>query len=134
MAHLDALDEIIGTTVIATLQDYLKLQVLWNFSNNLSEEIEETAFAFQGGVLGGVEAMPPLEERALDHVNGLLGEAVGQLYVAETFPPEAKAQIEELVQELITAYGARLAANDWMTAETKALALAKLDMLQVKVG
>ena len=133
-AYLDALDAIVGTTAMATLKDYLKLQVLWAFSDNLNEELAETAFAFQGRVLGGVEEMAPVEERVLDEVNGLLGEAVGQLYVAEAFPPEAKAQIEELVQELILAYGARLEANPWMTPETKELALAKLAELKVKVG
>jgi len=132
--YLDALTAIVEATPVETLKDYLRLQLLWSFSNNLSLAIEETAFDFQGRVLGGVEEMRPIDERALDQVNGLMGEAVGRLYVAEAFPPEAKAQIEDLVANLKVAFQQRLEANGWMSPETKGKALAKLAALDVKVG
>jgi len=132
--YLDALPTIIEATPIATLKDYQRLQVLWNFSNNLSADIEGTAFDFYGRTLGGVEEMRPLDERALDQVNGLMGEAVGRIYVAEAFPPEAKAQIEELVANLLVAFHGRIEANAWMTPETRAKAIEKLGTLEVKVG
>jgi predicted metalloendopeptidase len=132
--YLDALPAIVESTPVDVLKDYLKLELLWGASGTLSEEIEATAFAFQGGVLGGVQEQRPIAERSLETVNFALGEAVGKLYVEAYFPPEAKAQIETLVAELIRAYRLRLEANPWMTPETKATALAKLDKFRVKVG
>ncbi|CAA9557065.1 MAG: hypothetical protein AVDCRST_MAG19-1320 [uncultured Thermomicrobiales bacterium] len=132
--YLDALPGIIEATPIEVLKDYLKLELIWGASRTLSEEIEATAFSFRGTVLGGVQEQRPIEERSLEGVNYLLGEAVGKLYVDAYFPPEAKAQIESLVAELIRAYRLRLEANPWMTPATKATALAKLDKMRVKVG
>ena len=132
--YLDALSAIVEGTPVDVLKDYLKLELIWTVSDYLTEEIEATAFAFRGGVLGGVQEQRPIAERALETVNFGLGEAVGKLYVEAYFPPEAKAQIEALVAELIRAYRLRLEANPWMTAETKATALAKLAKLRVKVG
>ena len=132
--YLDALPAIVAATPVETLKDYLRLRLLWNLSESLTSAIEETAFDFHGRVLGGVEEMRPIEERTLDQVNGLMGEAVGKLYVAEAFPPEAKAQVEELVADVKVAFQRRLEANSWMSPETKAKALEKLAALDVKVG
>ncbi|MDQ3780848.1 MAG: M13 family metallopeptidase [Chloroflexota bacterium] len=132
--YLKSLDGIVRQTPVDTLRDYMKLELLWTFSSNLSLEIEETAFNFDGRVLNGLEEMSPIEERALDQVNLTLGEALGQLYVAENFPPEAKAQILELIDALRFAFRVRLEANTWMSPEAKAEAFKKLDTLQVKVG
>ncbi len=132
--YLNALPGIVESTPIDVLKDYLKLELLWSFAGNLSEDVERAAFDFQGRVLGGVEELRPLEERALEQVNGTLGEAVGKLYVAETFPPEAKARITELVNALIIAFRDRLEVNSWMTSETKVRALDKLASINVKVG
>ena len=96
-AYLDAVDEIVDATDLETIKDYLKLQVLCNTASALSEEMDDTAFDFSGTALYGVEERRPDEERALGAVNGALGFALGKLYVDEYFPPEAKAQIEELV-------------------------------------
>jgi putative endopeptidase len=78
--------------------------------------------------------LPPIEERVLGDVNGSLGDAVGKLYVDEYFPPEAQAQILELVDELVAAFRARIEANSWLSDSAKAEALEKLDNLIVKVG
>ena len=103
-------------------------------ASDLTEELGNIVFSFYGTTLNGVEEQPPLEERALGAVNGSLGFALGQLYVDEYFPPEAKAAIEELVARLVVATRARIEALDWMSPETKATALGKLDKLRVKVG
>jgi putative endopeptidase len=132
--YLQALDGIVRRTPLSVLKDYLKLQLLWGQSGYLSEEVEQTAFDFQGRVLGGLEAPPPLERRALEQVNGLMGQAVGKLYVDEHFPPEAKAQNADLVEWLRAAFRQRLEANSWMTPATRAVALDKLDAMGVKVG
>jgi predicted metalloendopeptidase len=131
--YLEKLAPILEQTPIETLRDYLRLQLLWSYSNNLDLELEETAFAFSKS-LGGQSEMAPLDERALGQVSGLMGDALGKLYVAEHFPPEAKEAIGELVDRIVAAFRARLEANEWMTPETRQRALEKLDTLRVKVG
>ena len=133
IGYLDALAGILEETSIETLRDYLRVQLFWNFYNNLDIELEETAFAFLQS-LGGAPTMPPVEERALSQTSLLMGDALGQLYVAEHFPPEAKQEMEALVDRIIEAFGERLERNEWMTPETKEKALAKLETLRVKVG
>jgi putative endopeptidase len=132
--YLEALDAIVKDTPIDVLKDFVKLEVYWSFADFLSEDIGQTAFNFQGGVLGGVEEQAPLEERTLDQTSGMVGEAIGQLYVEAYFPPEAKEQITTLVDSLIAAFRVRIEENPWMTDETKKIALEKLDAMEVKVG
>jgi putative endopeptidase len=132
-AYLDRLGQILAETPIETLRDYLRVQLLWNFYNNLDLELEETAFTFFQA-LGGQSVMPPLDERVLGQVNGLMGDALGKLYVDEHFPPEAKAEMIDLVDGIVTAFGDRLERNEWMTPETRERALEKLSTLRVKVG
>jgi predicted metalloendopeptidase len=134
LRYMEALAGIVGAVPVDVLKDYVKLEVMWSFADFLSEDIGAVAFAFQGGVLGGVEEQRPLEERTLDQVSGMLGEAIGKLYVAEYFPPEAKAQITALVDALLEAFGDRLERATWMSPETKAKAQEKLARIGVKVG
>ncbi len=110
-AYLDQLDAILEETSIETLRDYLRVQLLWSFYNNLDLELEETAFTFFQA-LGGQSVMPPLDERALGQVNGLMGDALGKLYVDAHFPPEAKAEMIDLVDGIVTAFGDRLERNE----------------------
>jgi predicted metalloendopeptidase len=131
--YLDELGAILEAKPIETLRNYLRLQLLWNFYNNLDLSLEETAFTFLQS-LGGQPTMPPVEERALSQVSGLMGDALGRLYVAEHFPPEAKTEIIALVDGIVAAFGRRLEQNTWMTPETRQKALAKLSTLRVKVG
>jgi putative endopeptidase len=131
--YLDAIDGIVDATDLETIKDYLKLQVLWNTASALTKEMDDTAFSF-ATVLSGVQEQRPDEEQALGAVNGALGEALGKLYVEKYFPPEAKAQIEELVGHLKDATRGRIEKVAWMSPETKAAALAKLDAMHVKVG
>jgi putative endopeptidase len=132
-AYLESIDEIVNSTDLETIKDYLTLQVLWNTASTLTREMDDLAFSFST-TLVGVEEQIPDEEQALNAVNGALGFALGKLYVDEYFPPEAKAQVEELVAEIKDATRARIENLDWMTPETKAEALRKLDTMRVKVG
>jgi putative endopeptidase len=133
-AYLDAIDNIVNSTDLETIKEYLTLQVLWNTASALTKEMDDTVFSFYGTTLYGVEEQSPDEEQALGAVNGALGEALGKLYVEEYFPPEAKAQIEELVDHIKAATRARIENLTWMSPETKSKALAKLDTMRVKVG
>jgi putative endopeptidase len=132
--YLAAIDKIVNSTDLQTIKDYLKLQVLWNTASGLSREMDDTAFSFYGTVLSGVEKQRPDEEQAMNAVNGAVGEALGKIYVEKYFPPEAKAQIEELVGRIKDATRGRIENVTWMSPETKKEALAKLDAMGVKVG
>ncbi len=132
--YMEGLGDIVRATPLAVLKDFLTLQLLWASSASLSEVMETTAFAFYGTSLNGLEVLAPVEGRTLDQVNAYLGDALGKLYVEAYFPPEAKAQSAELMEELVSAYRERLERNSWMTEETKTHALAKLDTIRIKVG
>jgi putative endopeptidase len=132
--YLAALDGIVRRTPVTTLKSYLVLEALWSFADYLDGEIAATAFAFDGTILGGVTEREPLEQRVIDQLDGMVGEAVGKLYVAEHFPPEAKAEIEALVAEIVAAFRVRLEQNARMSPETRLRAIAKLDAMRVKVG
>ncbi len=132
-AYMEKLDGIVRGTDLATIREYLKLGLMWNTAGFLSDEIGATAFEF-GKALSGQGERQPIERRVLGQVNGTVGFAVGKLYVAENFPPEAKAQITELTDAVLAAFRVRLANNPWMTPEAKAVALEKLANMRVKVG
>lgn len=132
--YLNAVDGIVQKTDLKTVKDYLKLQALWSAAPSLSEEISDTAFAFTGTTLTGVTAQKSLDEQALNAVNASLGFALGKLYVEKYFPPEAKAQIEKLVDREVDATRRRIEALSWMSPETKKTAEGKLDKLRKKVG
>jgi predicted metalloendopeptidase len=131
--YLKALPEIMARMPVETLRAYLTWELMSSWAAALTEELGDTAFAFDQ-VLTGLEEQPKLEERVLDQVNAALPDAVGRLYVDKYFPPEAKATIEELTQDVLAAFGERLAANAWMTLVTRAKAVEKLDAVTVKVG
>jgi putative endopeptidase len=131
--YLQSLPDIMAKTPVETLRAYLMLELVTAWADALDTELGDIAFAFDH-VLTGLEQQPKLEERVLDQVNGALPDAVGKLYVAEHFPPEAKAAIEVLAHDVLGAFGERLATNTWMTPETKAKAVAKLAAVTVQVG
>jgi putative endopeptidase len=84
--------------------------------------------------MNGVTQQGSIQDRSFDQVNYYLSDAIGKLYVAEYFTPQAKAQSFALVETIIAAYRLRLERNRWLSAETKAKALEKLDALRIKVG
>jgi len=134
LGYLQGLDAIVQATDLATIKDMMKLQLMWFAAPYVDAETYDIYFSLMGVALGGQQSPLPTEERVLNHVNGVMGEAVGQLYVAEVFPAEAKNQITVLVDNILAAYRERLEANPWMSAETKAIALDKLDKVGMKVG
>lgn len=130
---LSSIEGILAATDLQTIKDFLKLQTLWFTADLLTQDIQKIAFDFTSNFSGATE-QKPLDEQALDAVNGALGFALGKLYVDSYFPPEAKAQIEDLVAKVIAATKVRVNALDWMSPETKKTAIAKLDALRIKVG
>ncbi|ACZ30135.1 Neprilysin [Xylanimonas cellulosilytica DSM 15894] len=100
----------------------------------LTDEIVEANFDFYGRTLSGAQEVRERWKRGVALVEGALGEAVGEQYVARHFPPAHKARMDELVANLVAAYRESIEGLDWMTDETKAKALAKLEKFTPKIG
>ena len=132
--HMKALDKIIVETGLDTWQTYLKWVALNTRAGSLNEALDEQNFEFYGKTLSGTEEQRPMWRRAVNTVNGTLGELVGKVYVKKHFPPEAKARMEELVRNLILAYENSIRELDWMSEATKAEALDKLSKFTPKIG
>ena len=116
------------------IKAYIEFKLLEAASSYLSDEFYDTSFAFYGKVLSGREAPSERWKRSIRLVDGTLSDAVGQMYVKQYFPPEAKERMINLVKNLQTALGERIDQQTWMSDETKAKAHEKLDAFYVKVG
>ena len=91
-------------------------------------------FDLNGRLVGGLEEIPPRWKRGVRWTNALIGEAVGKLYVERHFPPEAKARMESLVDNLMTAFGEAIDGLEWMSDETKAKAQTKRASMAYLIG
>lgn len=131
---LTGLSALIESVSLDTWKSYLKLCVLTSFAPLLAKEIDATNFAFYGTTLSGVPQQRERWKRAVSLIDGHLGEALGQLYVERHFPPENKARMVELVDNLIAAYADAIDELDWMTAPTKQAAHEKLATFRPKIG
>jgi putative endopeptidase len=131
---LIAANKLLTTYPIESWKTYLRTHVINDYSSYLTPELERQSFAFYGTVLTGTKQMKPLWRRILRVVNGSLGEILGALYVKNYFPPEAKQKVVAIVDDLFTAYEARINSLDWMTSGTKRKAIAKLRMMNKKLG
>jgi predicted metalloendopeptidase len=100
----------------------------------LTDELVAEDFAFYGRTLSGTEQIRDRWKRGVSLVESLMGDAVGRLYVERHFPPEAKARMDVLVDNLRKAYRVSIESLDWMTPETRQRALAKLDKFTPKIG
>jgi putative endopeptidase len=132
--HMAALDEIIVDTDLDTWKTYLDWVALNGTASRLTEALDKQNFEFYGRTLYGTEEQRPMWRRAVNAVNGSLGELVGKVYVEKHFPPEAKERMEELVGNLILAYEKSISELDWMSDATRAEALDKLSKFTPKVG
>ncbi len=125
---------IFADTPVATLQAWQAFAVTDAAAPYLSHRFADAHFAFRNKTLSGQLEQKPRWKRAVQAVDQGMGEAVGRVYVAKYFTPEAKAKMESLVGDLKVALAARIQRLDWMSPATKAKALEKLSMLTVKVG
>jgi putative endopeptidase len=124
----------VGKFSVDDWKAYLTWHVLDTRAPLLSEPFVQEDFAFSGKVLLGTPEILPRWKRGVTLVEGALGQAVGKLYVAKHFPPEAKERMKQLVANLIEAYRIDIQALDWMSAETKVKALEKLAKFTPKIG
>jgi putative endopeptidase len=128
------MNDVIKNTSLETWKVYLKWCVIDGLANRLNEAFDKQNFEFYGKVLRGAEKQEERWKRAVNSVNGSLGEIVGKVYVKKHFTPEAKERMEELVSNLLKAYENSINDLDWMSAKTKKEALKKLKKITVKIG
>jgi putative endopeptidase len=128
------MDKALADTPVATWQAYLRWHLIDTAAPYLSKAFVDADFDFSGRTLRGAKELRPRWKRVVDSVNGNLGEALGELFVAKTFPPEAKAEMLTMVRNLLTALKQRLQNLDWMSEETKQEAMAKFATFTPKIG
>ena len=133
-SYLSVLSDALTDVPLADWKDWLRFHLLSALAPYLSTGFVEENFAFYGRTLTGAPELKVRWKRAVALANQLLGEAVGEVYVAEHFPPESKAQMEALVGNLVEAYRRDIEQLDWMSPETRAKALTKLSMFRSKIG
>jgi putative endopeptidase len=125
---------LVTTQPLATWKDYLTLRAVEHRAAFLPRAVVAEHFAFYGTVLDGTPSLRVRWKRAIDVTNDALGDAVGKLYAERYFSAGAKARIEEIVEQLRTAFSRRIDSLDWMAPETKMSAKAKLASLKVGIG
>ncbi|MDO1558249.1 M13 family metallopeptidase [Brevundimonas sp. 2R-24] len=131
---LSGIAGLVGSQPLETWKDYLTFHELDRSSPFLPRAFADENFAFYGSTLAGTPQQAPRWRRALNQLDGALGEAVGKMYVERWFPPESKTQLEGMVANLIRAFDARIDRLEWMSPETKAQAKRKLHGISVQIG
>ena len=132
--YMTALQDIFAQNKVEDWKAYLRWTLLNRSASTLSTEIEDANWEFYGKTMTGAVKQRPRNERALQTVNGQIGEALGKLYVEKKFPPEAKAKAQAMIANVFRAYENRINGLPWMAPETKANAIQKLKKSRVKIG
>lgn len=125
---------LMNTLPLSKHVSYLEYNLLDAAASCLSDDFVAARFDFYGKVLSGRQVNQPRWKRAVNSVNGMLGELVGEMYVEKYFPAAAKERMVKLVKNLQTALGERIDAQEWMSDSTKIRAHDKLATFHVKVG
>lgn len=126
-------DKLLGTLTDREKKDYYLWQYVQQAAPYLSDNFENAHFEFNK-VMSGVEQQQPRWKRVQGTTEGLLGEAVGQLYVEKYFPESSKIYMEGLVENLRNALGKHIINLSWMSDDTKLQAIKKLNAITVKIG
>ncbi|WP_337176895.1 M13 family metallopeptidase [Paludisphaera sp.] len=129
-----AASKLIEEVPLEDWKTFLRWKLVHGAADYLSRPFVEEDFAFFGRTLSGTPELPARWKRGVGLVSGAMGEAVGKLYVERHFPPEAKARMKELVDNLTAAYHENISNLDWMSPETRAKALEKLAKFAPKIG
>lgn len=133
-AALKEVNDIINTVSLDDQKFYLQWELLNTAADFLSDDFAAQNFDFYGKTMSGKKEMQPRWKNAVSVVDGVLGEAVGQMYVEKYFPAAAKERMVTLVKNLQTSLGERIQGLEWMSDETKKKAAEKLATFHVKVG
>lgn len=137
VAHPDffkGVDPMLKSVSIDDWKTYLRWHLVRDASEALSAPFVNESFNFYGKFLNGTKEMQPRWRRCVVATDQNLGEALGEVYVKKAFPPEAKARMKELVNNLIAALREDIPTLDWMSEPTRQAAIAKLNAFAVKIG
>jgi putative endopeptidase len=132
--YFELLDSILAKGVTAELKRYLAWCVLSSATSYTSDKAHKRAFDFYGTTLTGLERRSPLWKRSAGVVEGVLGYALGQIYVKKHFSESAKKKVKRMVEHLIAVYEKRIKDLDWMSASTKKKAIVKLHSFEALIG
>ena len=133
-AFMEAADQIFAKMSAAEYRDVMEWGVIDGSTGYLNDEVRAANFDFYGKVFSGRKEDHPLWRRSTNQVQGVMGEALGRIYVQKYFPASSKERMKTLVENLRIALGERIAAQDWMDDSTKVNALLKLNTFYVKIG
>jgi predicted metalloendopeptidase len=133
-SYITGLGKLLQSTPLATWKTYFRWHLLSDSAPYLGKAFVDEHFAFYGTALRGVAQNKPRWMRGVELVDESIGEGLGRLYVAQYFPPAAKARMEQLVKNLLAAYRADIDTLDWMGPETRRKAQAKLASFTTKIG
>ena len=126
--------KLVSQAPLSVLQDQLIVRSMDGFASVLPKAVKDEQFAFYGTTLSGTPEQEVRWKQAVGFTEGALGEEVGKIYAAKYFPPEYKAKMNQLVDNIKAAFGRRIEGLDWMEPATKKAAQAKLANFTVKVG
>lgn len=133
-SYVEGFGDVVAARSIEDWKTYLRFHTISNFSTYLNTELDDEDFDFYARQLSGRKAARPRWKRAVSVVNDNLGEAVGRVYVARHFTPEAKARVQQMVENLSAAYAQSIEELTWMTQATKKAARVKLAAFTSKIG
>ena len=133
-SYFAGLGELLAATPAQTWRAWARWQTASAFAGYLDDRFVAEDFAFYGTTLSGTPTLKERWKRGVDLVEASIGEDVGKLYVDKHFSPAAKDRMDELVANLIEAYRQSISELDWMTEDTRAEALRKLDRFRPKIG
>jgi putative endopeptidase len=131
---LEGLSRLMQERSLDDWKTYVRWHLISASAAFLTEALDEERFRFQGTVLNGTPKQEQRWQRAARRVDGLVGDALGQLYVAKHFPPESKARMLEMIGNIKAVMRDRLTALEWMSEETRRKAVAKFDRFEAMIG
>lgn len=134
LPYFQAFSEVFSSADVETWKAYMSYRLLDSYAPRLSKEFVDLNFGFHATTLNGVPENRDRWKRAVSATSGVLGDVLGQQYVARHFTPEAKAKMSTLVDNLIKAYGDSIKDLEWMSEETKKAAIEKLHKFTPKIG
>lgn len=133
-SFIQSLGSLLDETDLATLKNWLKWHTIHALAPYLADEFVAENFSFYGTTLTGTPELRDRWKRGVGLVEGIMGEAIGKIYVQRHFPATSKAHMEKLVAAIIQAFEDHIGGLAWMSAETKTQALEKLGTFNPKIG
>ena len=133
-SYVEAVGKAVQDVPLATWKDYLQVRAIDAFAPYLNDALVQRHFEFYGRTISGTPQILPRWRRGLDETENAIGDLVGKTYVAKHFPPLAKQRMDELVANLLKAFGSSIDELEWMSPETRREAHAKLAGFTVKIG